>query len=132
GAAAAGPKPPRRAAHPGRRLAGERTRQDLARAARARGALPRDPPRDRGRLPRAGAREDADRPAHSLGRPPLLGIQPVEDFHRARLASGADGSSSASVPKACLLLPSEPAHASRAVEECASSTRAATPPPPSP
>ena len=54
----------------------ERTGRDLL----------RDPPRDRRRLARAGAGEDADRAAHRLGRAPLLGVQAVEDVHRATVA----------------------------------------------
>ena len=53
--------------------------------------LVRDPPRDRRRLPGAGAGEDADRPAHRLGGAPLLGIQTVEDLHPGTLAAAPAG-----------------------------------------
>ena len=68
--------------HPGG-LVGEGDGEDLAGPKRARGDLPGDPARDRRRLARAGPREDANRPAHSLGGAALLGIQTRENDHRA-------------------------------------------------
>ncbi len=72
-------------------LVGEGDRHDLRRRERTGRHLLRDAPGDRGRLARAGTRENADRAADSLGRAPLLGIQPVEGVHRATLASGPAG-----------------------------------------
>ena len=66
-------------AHLARRLVGEGNGEDLVGAARTGRNLPRDAAGDRRRLPGAGAREDADRPADGLGRPPLLGVEPAED-----------------------------------------------------
>ena len=95
-------------AHLGRGLVSERDGEDLVRPNRSRGDLPGDPPRDRRRLPRPSAREDAHWAAHSLGRPPLLGVEPAKDrlrVHRATLVSAADAPRSASAPRVCLLLP---------------------------
>ena len=66
-------------AHLGRRLVREGDGEDLAGRERSRRDLVRDPPRDRRRLARARAREDADRPAHGLDRAPLLGVELGED-----------------------------------------------------
>ena len=104
-------------AHLARRLVGEGDGEQLVRAERAGRDLPRDPARDRGRLAGARAGEDADRPAHRFGSAPLLGVQAVENRHRATLAAAADGSSSASVPKPCLL-----AHGSRRRAEARASS----------
>ena len=114
------------AAHLARGLVGEGDRKDLVRAERARGDLLRDPASDRRRLAGARARQDADRPAHGLGRPPLLRVQPLEN-HRATLAARVDGTSSASDPKVCLLL--RAAREPRAGAARASSRRAARPGP---
>ena len=111
------PRQPR--AHLARGLVGEGDREDLVGAHRARRDLPGDPPRDRRRLPGAGAGEDADRPAHRLGSTPLLRVQPLED-HRATLARPVDGPSGASVPKPCRSV-----HRRRAAR--ASSSRGARP-----
>ena len=62
-----------------RGLVRERDREDLGGLERARRDLVRDPPRDRCRLARAGAGEDADRAGHLLRGTALLGIEPVED-----------------------------------------------------
>ena len=71
-----------------RRLVRERDGEDLVGAKRARRDLVRDPVRDRRRLAGAGAREDADGPAHGLDRAPLLGVQ----LHRVQpYAAGSDG-----------------------------------------
>jgi hypothetical protein len=61
------------------RLVGERHRHDLLRREGAARDLPRDPARDRRRLPRAGAGEDAQRTARRLGGGALLGVQACED-----------------------------------------------------
>ena len=60
--------------------------------------LLRDPARDRGRLARAGAREDANGPADGLGGAPLLVVQALENLHPATLP-GAPGRKS--VTDAC-------------------------------
>src|SRR5439155_18650785 len=75
-------------------LVREGDREDLVGGERADRNLVRDPPRDRRRLARAGARKDADGTTHRLDRTPLLGVQPVEDrgrVHRATLAPVRDG-----------------------------------------
>ena len=64
-------------------LVGEGDRHDPRRRERAGRDLLRDPARDRRRLARARAREDADRAAHRLGRAPLLRVQAVERVHLA-------------------------------------------------
>src|SRR5215212_3744930 len=90
------------APHLARRLVGECDREDLLGREGAGRDLVRDPARDRRRLPRARAGEDADRPANRLDRAPLLRVQPVEDpclVHRATLAPGRDGVRQRSVPK---------------------------------
>ena len=71
-------------AHLRRRLVREGDGEDLAGRERARRDLVRDAPRDRRRLARAGAREDADGAAHGLDRAPLLGVEPLEDVLRPR------------------------------------------------
>src|SRR5204862_2734146 len=56
--------------------------------------LVRDPPRDRRRLARPGAGENADRPANRLDGPPLLVVQAREDalrVHPATVAGRSDG-----------------------------------------
>jgi hypothetical protein len=60
-------------------LVGERDGDDLLCRERAARDLPRDPARDRRRLPRAGAGEDAERSARRLGGCALLGVQSCED-----------------------------------------------------
>ncbi len=64
-------------------LVGERDGEDLGRLERAGQDLVRDPARDRRRLARAGAREDADRPAHGLDRRALLRVETGEDVFRS-------------------------------------------------
>ena len=64
-------------------LVGERDGEDLGRLERAGQDLVRDPARDRRRLARAGAREDADRSAHSLDRRALLRVETGEDVFRS-------------------------------------------------
>src|SRR5207302_7328077 len=71
-------QPSQPATHLAGGLVGERDREDLVGAESPRSDLPPDPPRDRGRLPGAGPREDANGPAHGLGRPPLLRVEPSE------------------------------------------------------
>src|SRR5262249_55016763 len=74
-------------------LVGERDREDLFGPKRAARHLVRNPTRDRGRLPGAGAGEDADRAAAGPDRAPLLGIQPGEDrldIHQVTLLTGLD------------------------------------------
>ena len=53
--------------------------------------LVRDAPRDRRRLAGSRAREDADGPAHRLGRAPLLGVQAVERVHRVTVPAHPAG-----------------------------------------
>jgi hypothetical protein len=80
--------------HLARGLVRERDREDLLRRERAPRDLVRDPARDRRRLPRAGAREDADRAANRLDGAALLRVQALEDaggIHRATLARRCDG-----------------------------------------
>ena len=63
-----------------RRLVRERDGEDLVGAKRARRDLVRDPVRDRRRLARPGAREDADGAADRVDRTALLGVQ----LHRSQ------------------------------------------------
>src|SRR5919197_1059320 len=81
----------------GRRLVGEGDGEDLAGREGAGRDLVGDPPRDRGRLAGAGAGEDADGPADSLGRAPLLRIQALED-HVPTLEPRRDGRTGESMP----------------------------------
>src|SRR4029079_3265325 len=115
-------------AHLTRGLVRERDREDLVRAESPRRDLPRDPPGDRGRLPRAGACEDADRPPDGVGRARLLRFETLENVPRATLARWSDGPSSVSVPKACLLRPRRPGAALRAGAGLASSPTGASRP----
>ena len=64
-------------------LVGERDGEDLGRLERAGQDLVRDPARDRRRLARAGAREDAHRTAHGLDRCALLRVEAGEDVFRS-------------------------------------------------
>ena len=77
--------------HHARRLVRERDREDLLGPERSGDDLPGDPPRDRRRLARPGARQDADRAANGLCRPPLLAIQSVENVHPATVATAPVG-----------------------------------------
>src|SRR5262249_18592395 len=79
-----------------RRLVRERHGEDLTGAERAGLHLHGDPVRDRGRLPGARAREDADGPAHGLDRAALLGVQ----LHPLSLGRSEDGAP-ASVQQMC-------------------------------
>ena len=72
-------------------LLGEGHGENLGWRERARLDLVRDPPRDRRRLARPCAGEDADRAAHRLGGAPLLGIQPFEHRHPGTLAAAPAG-----------------------------------------
>jgi hypothetical protein len=75
------------------RLVGERDSQDVPRRERAARDLPGDPARDRRRLPRPRAGENAQRPARTLDGGALLGVQPLEDLLgvQGAEASGATG-----------------------------------------
>ena len=88
-------------AHLRRRLVGEGHGEDLAGGERAGGDLVRDAVRDRRRLARARARENADGAAHGLDRAPLLGVEPREDVlrHGARLAGAQEGICAGSVKR---------------------------------
>ena len=55
-------------------------------------------------LPEPGAGEDADRPAHRLGGTPLLGVQALEDVHRATLPRGSGGQLSTAFVPVCGLV----------------------------
>ena len=79
--------------HLRRGLVRERHREDLVRRERARRHLVGDAPRDRRRLARARAREDAHRAAHGLDRAALLRVQPLED-HRPEPSDGTRRASS--------------------------------------
>ena len=79
---AADAEPGQPLAHHSRGLVREGHGQDLRRLEGAGQHLVRDPARDRRRLARAGAGEDADRAAHGLDRRALLRVQPLEDVHR--------------------------------------------------
>ena len=78
------------AAQLSRRAVGEGHREDRLGGERAGRHLVGDPARDRRRLPGAGAREDADRPARRLHRAPLLRVQPVEDRRRGHRDHATD------------------------------------------
>ena len=81
-------------AHLGRCLDGERDREDLVGLELADRDLVRDPARDRRRLSRSRAGEDADRPAHRLDGAALLRVQPGEDgilVHPCTVKTARDG-----------------------------------------
>jgi hypothetical protein len=75
------------------RLVREGDRQDVLGGKRAARDLPGDPARDRRRLARPCAGEDAQRPARALDGSALLGIQPFEDRlgSQGAEANGATG-----------------------------------------
>ena len=95
----AAPSAPKPRAQLARGLVGERHRHDRVRRERTRRDLLRDAPRDRRRLARPGAGEDADRPAHRLGGAPLLGVQAVERVHRATVPARSAGTLCTSVQR---------------------------------
>jgi hypothetical protein len=71
-------------------LVGERHRHDLSGLEGAARDLPRDPTRDRRRLPRPRPGEDAYRTARSRNGSALLGVQPSEDSVGFQVAEASD------------------------------------------
>ncbi len=92
-------------AHLRRGLVRERDGEDLVGRERAARHLVGDAPRDRRRLARARAREDADRAAHGLDRAPLLGVEPVEDRLGVHRPEPSDGTRRASCRKRAFSIP---------------------------
>ena len=88
---ALGAEPLEPRAHLAGGLVREGDREDLGGLEGAGQHLVRDPVRDRRRLARAGAREDAHRAAHGLDRFTLLRVQAFEDEFRSHSAQLRDG-----------------------------------------